>query len=134
MLKIEEAVDGPAAVAVGAHGWRGAKGPQASNLSGFRAVGHRVLLLSEPIEEVTSGGIVLAKKTLDKERNANTMATVVEIGWDCWSDKSTDYCTVGDKVLLGQYTGKFEVSQLDGREYRFVLDLDIISTVATERS
>ena len=57
------------------------------------------------------------------------MATVVEIGQDCWFDKSTDYCAVGDKVLVGQYTGKFHKSLLDGKEYRFVNDTDIITPV-----
>jgi co-chaperonin GroES (HSP10) len=113
----------------GERGWRAAKGPQANNTSGFRATGHRLLLLSDAVEEVTSGGIVLAKKTIDKERSANVYATVVEIGHDAWSDKSTDFCEVGDRVLIGQYTGKFQVSERDGKEYRFVTDLDIISTV-----
>lgn len=110
-------------------GWRGDKGPQAANESGFRATGHRVLLLSEPIEEVTSGGIVLAKKTVDKERSANMFATVIEVGHDAWADKSTDYCTVGDRVLIGQYVGKMQISEKDGKEYRFVSDLDIITPV-----
>lgn len=110
-------------------GWRGAKGPQASNGSGFQATGHRVLLMSEAVEEVTSGGIVLAKKTVDKEKNANVLATVIEVGPDAWADKSTDYCGVGDKVIVGQYTGKFHISYVDGKEYRFVNDLEIISPV-----
>lgn len=110
-------------------GWRGEKGPQAANTSGFRATGHRLLLKSEPVEEVTSGGLILARKTIDKERVTNVYATVIEIGHDAWSDKSTDFCAVGDKVLIGQYTGKFETSRKDGQEYRFVTDLDIISTV-----
>lgn len=111
------------------YGWRASKGPNAANQSGFRATGHRVLLLAEVIEEVTAGGIVLAQKTLDKERTANMIATVIEIGHDAWSDKSTDYCDIGDKVLVGQYSGKFEKSPVDGQEYRFINDLDIISPI-----
>lgn len=110
-------------------GWRASKGPQTANTSGFRATGHRLLLISGEVETVTAGGIVLAQKTIDKERSANVYATVVEIGYDAWSDKSTDFCDVGDRVLIGQYTGKFETSKRDGKEYRFVTDLDIISTV-----
>lgn len=116
-------------VAKGERGWRACKGPQAANTSGFRATGHRLLLVSDAIEETTAGGIVLAKATVDKERSANVYATVIEIGHDAWSDKSTDFCDVGDRVLIGQYTGKFETSKRDGQEYRFVTDLDIISTV-----
>lgn len=109
-------------------GWRAGKGPMPHNVSGFRATGHRLLLLSEEVEEVSPGGLILTKKTVDKERVANTRAKVIEIGHDCWSDKSTDFCAVGDMVLVGQYTGKFETGA-DGKEYRFVTDLDIITTI-----
>lgn len=108
-------------------GWRADKGPQASNKSGFRAVGHRVLLLGAQKEELSSGGILLVKSHQDKEQQHQVWATVVEIGHDAWSDKSTDYCNVGDKVLVGQYVGKFHESPADGVTYRFVQDLDIIT-------
>jgi co-chaperonin GroES (HSP10) len=111
-------------------GFRANKGPQESNLSGFRATGFRLLLVDEVVEEKTASGIVFVSKTMDKERAANCLATVVEIGYDAWADKSTDYCDVGDKVLIGQYTGKFHVSVKDGKTYRFLSDLDVISVVS----
>jgi co-chaperonin GroES (HSP10) len=113
-------------------GWRADKGPQRSNTSGLRATGHRLLLLEAPAEEVTSGGIVLARKTVDKEKIRQVVCTVVEIGHDAWSDKSTDFCDVGDKVLVGEYTGKLHESHLDGKSYRFLNDLDVISPVFGE--
>jgi co-chaperonin GroES (HSP10) len=112
-------------------GWRARKGPQAANTSGFRATGHRLLLKPDAVEETTAGGIVLIAKTLDKEKNVNEWATVVEIGHDCWSDKSTDYCDVGDRVLVGKYSGKFHISPVDGVEYRFLSDLDVITPLVT---
>jgi co-chaperonin GroES (HSP10) len=111
-------------------GWRGLKGPMPSNGSGFHATGHRLLLVSTEVETVSAGGIVLAQKTVDKERSANVFATIVEVGYDAWSDKTTDYAGVGDKVLVGQYAGKFHVSPLDGKEYRFLSDLDVITPVS----
>jgi co-chaperonin GroES (HSP10) len=114
-------------IAVGSAGWRAAKGPQASNKSGFRATGHRVLLLGDAVEERTASGIVLQRKTVDAEKNLAVWATVVEIGHDCWADKRADYCQVGDRVLVGQYAGKFHTSPVDGKEYRFINDLDIIT-------
>ena len=116
----------------GAYGWRARKGPQASNKSGFRATGHRVLLLADPVEQRTSGGIILQQRTVDAEQNLAVWATVVEIGHDAWADKSTDYCDVGDRVLVGQYAGKFHTSERDGRTYRFINDLDIISPLVPE--
>lgn len=113
----------------GEHGFRAVKGYQESNKSGFRATGHRLLLIGQQVEEKTESGIVIQRKTAEATRDLSIVATVVEIGHDCWFDKSTDYCQVGDKVLVGQYTGKFHKSHLDGLEYRFINDTDIISTV-----
>ena len=111
------------------YGWRAVKGRNPDNKSGFRATGHRLLLVGQQVEEVTESGIVIPKKTAEATRDLSVMATVVEIGHDCWFDKSTDYCQVGDTVLVGQYTGKFHKSPVDGKEYRFINDTDIISTV-----
>lgn len=108
-------------------GWRADKGPQASNTSGFRAIGHRVLLQPEEVEKKTESGIVLVEKTVVAEENRAVICTVLEIGHDCWTDKSTDYCQVGDRVLVGTYTGKFHESPVDGKKYRFVMDTDVIS-------
>jgi co-chaperonin GroES (HSP10) len=109
-------------------GWRSRqKGPNVNNHSGFRATGHRILLVPEPIERKTASGILLAEKTVYAEEQRAVICTVLEIGPDAWSDKSTDYCEVGDRVLIGQYVGKFHESPVDGKTYRFVADLDIIS-------
>ena len=114
------------------HGWRAQKGPQDSNKSGFRAVGHRVLLSPDEVEKKSAGGIVLVEKTVVAEENKAVICTVLEIGHDCWSDKSTDYCEVGDRVLVGLYTGKFHISPIDGKKYRFVMDTDVISPLPPE--
>lgn len=110
-------------------GWRARKGPQEGNGSGFRASGHRLLLSTNKVEEKSAGGIIFVAKTVEKEKNIAVKCTVVEIGFDAWSDKSTDLCDIGDEILVGQYTGKFQVSEKDGLEYRFVSDLDVISTI-----
>ena len=109
-------------------GWRTSKkGPNPENKSGFRATGHRILLMTAPVEQFSAGGIALIEKTVIAEANRAVECIVLEIGPDAWSDKSTDYCEVGDRVLIGQYVGKFHESPVDGKTYRFVADLDIIS-------
>lgn len=109
-------------------GWRtDKKGPNPDNKSGFRATGHRILLVPEEVEKKTESGIVLVEKTVVAEEQRAVIATVLEIGPDAWRDKSTDYCELGDRVLIGQYVGKFHTSPVDGKVYRFVSDLDIIS-------
>ncbi len=121
-----------AAIPYLSYGWRAAKGPQADNKSGFRATGHRVLLSVVEVEKTSAGGIVLVEKTVNAEEQIAVIATVIEIGHDAWRDKSTDYCEVGDRVLIGQYVGKFHTSPIDGKKYRFVSDLDIISPLPPE--
>lgn len=118
------------APAKGTAGWRAPlKGYNPDNASGFRATGHRLLLLADTVEQTTSSGIILAAKTVDAEMNLAVEATVIEIGLDCWLDKTADYCQVGDRVLVGQYAGKFHTSPVDGKTYRFINDLDIITPI-----
>lgn len=122
---------GTAAVCEGHAGWRTAKGPHAANPSGLRACGNRVLLLGQQTEEfeTTAGGIVLPMATQQKEQQHEVWAVVIEIGPDAWCDRTADFCKVGDKVLVGQYTGKFTTSPKDAKTYRFVQDLDVISVL-----
>lgn len=113
-------------------GWRAVKGPHAANKSGLRALGHRLLLLGEQKQEKSAGGIYLLDSSQDSERMHQVWATVVEIGHDCWKDQTTDFCRVGDRVLIGEFTGKFHTSPVDGKTYRFIQDLDILSATPAE--
>lgn len=116
----------------GTAGWRAQKGYRDDNKSGFRATGHRLLLLADAVEKKTASGIILQDKTVTAEQNLAVTATVIEIGLDCWLDKVADYCEVGDRVLVGQYAGKFHTSEVDGKTYRFINDLDIITPVTAK--
>lgn len=128
MLKRYEAQAVPVPeITYGHRGWRATKGPVPTNTSGFYATGHRVLLLGDQVEETTVGGIIIPRKTAEAEQNMSVWATVIEIGCDAWSDKSCDFCQVGDKVLVGKYTGMFCDSPVDKKTYRFINDLDIIT-------
>lgn len=109
------------------HGERTAKGVNVHNQSGFTVVGNRLLLAPEGGEKVTEGGIVIPDNVVDKREAQNVWATVVEIGLDCWADRGTDFCEVGDRVLVGKYAGIFQVSPKDGKRYRFLNDLDVIA-------
>ena len=114
-------------------GWRAKqKGPNPENKSGFHATGHRILVEPVEVEKKTKSGIVLVDKTVDAEEQRAVIVRVLEIGPDAWSDKSTDYCQVGDRILIGMYVGKFHTSPVDGKKYRFISDLDVISPIAEE--
>jgi co-chaperonin GroES (HSP10) len=111
-------------------GWRcTGKGPNPANKSGFHATGHRILVEPIEVEKKTASGIVLVDKTVDAEEQRSVVVRVLEIGPDAWRDKSTDYCKVGDKILIGMYVGKFHTSPTDGKKYRFISDLDVITPI-----
>lgn len=108
-------------------GWRARKGKNPDNKSGLSAVGFRVLLAPEGGETVTAGGLIIPDDAALKDQNNSVWATVLEIGLDSWSDKLADWADIGDRVLVGKYAGKFEKSPIDGKRYRILNDLDILS-------
>jgi co-chaperonin GroES (HSP10) len=113
-------------------GWRGIKGPNPGNDSGFQVTGHRLLLKPEGGEKITEGGIVIPDASAHKSESQSVWAEVLEVGTECYTDKLTDYCTVGDRVLVGKYAGKFEKSPKDGKIYRFLNDLDVIAVLTED--
>jgi co-chaperonin GroES (HSP10) len=91
-----------------------------------RAVGHRVIVKADPVEEVSQGGIVLA---VDKKREeaAAQKGTVVEVGPMAW--KSTLYgyglegwepwVKPGDRIFFARYAGKLIRDMNNGVETVF---------------
>ena len=74
----------------------------------IKPVLHRILVQLEDIDEVTEGGIIIAKELIKKERKAVEKGTVIAIGETCFEayGGSKDTVKVGDKVLIAQYSGK----------------------------
>ena len=90
-------------------------------ISKFKAHAHRVLVSIEKVEEKV-GSIIIAKQTLDKEQQAQTYATVVDVGPTAEVDR--DVVVPGARVVIAQWCG---VSP-PGDEYkhlRVVSDTDI---------
>lgn len=99
------------------------------NKSGFAPLGHRVLVLPDSVEEVSAGGIVLAKELTDKEEMAQVRGTIVAIGEGCWKDATiSDWAKVGDRIVFGKYAGLMW-DGADGVKYRILNDLDIVGLV-----
>lgn len=88
---------------------------------------HRVLLKLDPVEEVTSSGIVLPKEVTSKERKAIEIGTVVAIGDTAFKafDGNEDTIKVGQRVVIARYSGK-EIVDADEQEYVVVNDEDIL--------
>ena len=87
----------------------------------LRPMADNVLLKQYEAEETTSSGIILA--TTSKEKPA--IYEVVAAGEG--TKDVTMTVKAGDKVVVGKYTGS-EI-QLDGVEYKFVKQDDILAVV-----
>ena len=82
----------------------------------LKACGHYLIVKLEPVdkEQVSDGGIVLAKtvKELNREQNAGQFAEVIDVGMNCWSVFSDfegnwePWCKPGDRVMVAQYAGQ----------------------------
>ena len=91
----------------------------------FKAHQHRVLVEIEEVED-RSGSIIIAKKTVDKEQQAQTYARIVDIGPTAEVDR--DIVKVGVRVVIAQWCG---VSP-PGDEYkrlRLISDTDVCCVV-----
>lgn len=98
------------------------------NSSGIRPVGVRILVLPDVVEEKTVGGIILAKEYTNKEKMAQIKGVLVATGDHAWEDYSTPWAKVGDRVIIGKYSGLIEMGR-DEKEYRIVNDKDLVCVI-----
>lgn len=92
--------------------------------------GHRVIVKPDPLDEVSSGGIIIAHGA-DKKRKeqAQQIGTIVAIGPNAWKafDDGLPWAAIGDRVYFAKYGG-FLVED-GGAEYRVLNDEDITAIV-----
>ena len=99
------------------------------NTSGIHPKGHRVLILPDPVEEVTQSGIILSVgENRDRERLAQLKGTIVELGNTAWLDQPSPWANEGDHVIFGKYSGLI-YKGADEKEYRIINDLDVVAIV-----
>jgi len=102
------------------------------NDSGIHPVGHRILILPTQVEEKTESGIILGTNSqMDREALGNTKGYVVEMGNTCYADQPSPWCTVGDYVSFGRYSGLIDTGK-DELKYRIISDLDVVSVIDKE--
>ncbi len=106
------------------------------NPSGIIPFDKRVLVLHDPISDKFEGTSLLrpdAEK--DKQKYAQTRATVIAVGDMAWAEAKYDaqqfgtaaaFPSPGDRVLVGRYTGDAHKGA-DGVDYVVVNDLDVIA-------
>ncbi len=99
------------------------------NTSGIHPKGHRVLILPDPVEEITQSGIILSVgENRDRERLAQLKGTIVELGNTAWLDQPSPWAEVGNHVIFGKYSGLI-YQGADDKEYRIINDLDVVALV-----
>ncbi len=99
------------------------------NTSGIHPKGHRVLILPDPVEEITQSGIILSVgENRDRERLAQLKGTIVELGNTAWLDQPSPWANEGDHVIFGKYSGLI-YQGTDNKEYRIINDLDVVALV-----
>ena len=86
--------------------------------------GYKVLVALPKIEEKTSGGIIKAQSTVDRESTAANVGFVLELGPDAYTDKEKfptgAWCNKGDYVVMRSYAGTR--MSIDGEEFRMIND------------
>jgi co-chaperonin GroES (HSP10) len=86
--------------------------------------GYRILCAIPEMEKEYEGGILKADETVRVEETLTTVLFVVDLGPDCYADKSRfpsgPWCKKGDFVLVKPYAGSRLV--IHGREFRIIND------------
>ena len=68
-------------------------------------VGYRILIRPKGVIEKTKGGIYLTDTNKDTQSYLNSVAQVIAMGPDCYTDRKKPWCKVGDWVVYGRYAG-----------------------------
>lgn len=108
-------------------------------MSKVEAVGFRVVVKPDPIEEKTQGGIVLAINE-KMEKNACTSGVVVSVGPEAFRayNKAAGFAQyvpwvkVGDRISYAKYAGKWV--DFEGEELLVLNDEDIVARLNSDRT
>lgn len=99
----------------------------------IQPAGYRVLVAMDSIEEVSKGGIVLARDSRERDQSTVETGTVVALGPQAFKElgDGTPWCEPGDKVRIRRYSGANDADlyKETGIMYRIVNDDDILATI-----
>ncbi len=103
----------------------------------LEALGNRVIIKPDPIEEVSKGGIVIAQTEtyLREEKAATSTGVIIGFGPAAWLDPilgGEPWCEPGDQVVFARYSGKYVIDPDDGLEYVVINDDAIQARITRE--
>jgi co-chaperonin GroES (HSP10) len=88
---------------------------------------YNCLVLPDPVEEVTKGGIILAQTTQEKKKYETQRATFIMASGLAFSDPNWPVVPIpGDRVYVTRHSGFFHKGD-DGLDYKIVNDKDIVA-------
>ncbi len=94
-----------------------------TNNSGIKPVDTKALVMLDPAEVKTAGGIILPDSATEKQKYATQKATLIAIGKSCFAEW-LESPEPGSRILIAQYSGTL-IKGADGQEYRIINDEDI---------
>ena len=106
------------------------------NTSGIQPLDLRVLVLPDPVETKTAGGIFLPDQHKEREKFATMKGTLIAVGENAWEEASARSDKFikpvpGDRVLISKYGGVL-ITGDDGKEYRIMNDEDVTALLIGE--
>ena len=97
--------------------------------------GYRILCAIPEVEKEYESGLVKADLTLHNEEILTTVLFVVDLGPDCYQDKTRfpngPWCKKGDFILVRPHSGSRLV--IHGREFRIINDDSVEAVVDDPR-
>ncbi len=103
------------------------------NTSGIAPLEYKVLVLPDEVEAITKKGIYKADETIDAEKRAICLGTLVANSpWAFNFDAGMTALLPGTRVLYAKYAGGEIKGPADGRTYRIMNDKDILGEVTHE--
>jgi len=97
-------------------------------------VGFNLLVVVEPVEEVTKGGIILTSQTTDKESQVQTRGRIISMSpaaFDFADFPADSIPKLGDAIVFAKLAG-IRTKGADGKEMRIILDKDVCAIIDEE--
>lgn len=100
------------------------------------AIGYRVVIELDPVEEKSAGGIIITSKVRETDEICCTIGTVVDMGEFCFWNKYDGtkgfpkaFYAIGDRVIFAEHSGRLWKDEATGINYRIMQDEDILCKV-----
>jgi chaperonin GroES len=92
---------------------------------------YRCLVLPDPVEEKTAGGLIIPDKVREKEKHKTCLATFILRSENAFRDWGGYIPEPGDRVYVAIASGMIHEGP-DGQSYRIVNDKDVLGRIDLE--